>query len=137
MSDTGQEVEGDFGSLAALECPQGARQGFFANAIGLVTELADGVCRALNAQPAEKMVDFGINDFFGLLGRFLAGFDAFLDGVAKVVHGVEIDVAQLFDLRFDVPRDGQVDHEHGFVLARLDGAFHAAFAEDGQRAAGG
>ena len=54
----------------------------------------------------------------------------------QVIDGVEVDVGQRLDFDFNVARHGQIDHEHGPVLAQFHGPLDRAQANDRQRAGG-
>ena len=55
----------------------------------------------------------------------------------QVIDGIEVDVIQLADLRLDIARHGDVDHEDRLVLALFQRTLHRALAEDGQLAGRG
>jgi len=57
-----------------------------------------------------------------------------LHHLGQIVHGVKIDVFKRLHLQLNVTRHGQINHEHGPVLALLEGALHRAQADDGQGA---
>ena len=122
--------------FAGPQALAGLFQCFVAVLFGLGSEAADGADGSLCAQPGEKMGDFDVDDFLGLLGGFLSGPQVFLDGVAEIVNGVQVNVPQLLYFRFDITRYGQIDHEHGFATAGLECGFDAALAQYGELAGG-
>ena len=102
--------------------------------LAVVLDHIGGVERA---HPRHELVGVEGDDLLGLQRRRLARAQALVDHPLEVVDGVEIDVAQGADLRLDVPRDGDVHHEHGPVLALLERPLHRALAQHRQRAGGG
>ena len=88
------------------------------------------------AQPVHEVLHARVDDDLGLRHRRLAAVLAGLHHIGQVVDGVEVDVGQRLDLGLDVARHGQVNHEHGPVLAQFHGALDRAQANDGQRAGG-
>ncbi len=79
--------------------------------------------------PAHERLLARLDDGLGLRHGRLPAFQARLHDLAQVVDRVQEDVVQAAHFRFDVARHGQVDHEHGFVAARLDGALDQAQAQ--------
>jgi hypothetical protein len=88
------------------------------------------------AQPGEKFFGVEFDNLLSCLGRLLTRTYSFLHDALEVVHRVEVDIAEVLDLGFDVPWNGDVDHEDGPVLASLERAFHGSLAKDRQGAGG-
>ena len=67
---------------------------------------------------------------------FCADVEAFARDLAEIVHGIEKDVVERADFRFDVARHREIEHEHRAVLARLQRAFDESLADERQRRGG-
>ena len=103
---------------------------------GLGIELLNQRHAAALVHPVHKALHTGVHNRFGLRHRGLAAGLGGLHHAGQVVHGVQVHIAQGFHLGFNIARHGQVDHEHGAVLALLDGTLHRTQANDGQGAGG-
>lgn len=89
------------------------------------------------AQALHEVLGAGRNQFLGGLGRALATLEVLRNHLMQIVDRVQIDVVQLADLRLDVPRHGDIDHEHRLVFAPLQCLLDRTLAENRQLAGGG
>ena len=61
--------------------------------------------------------DLGFDNALGVLGFFFSADHMRADCSLQVVDVIDKDAVELVHLRIDVARDGNVDEEHGTVLA--------------------
>ena len=73
----------------------------------------------------------------GLARLLVAAAHILVDDLPQVIDAVEVHIAQFAHLGFYIPGHGDIHHQHGAMLAHLDGLFHGALAQDGQLAGGG
>jgi hypothetical protein len=86
--------------------------------------------------PVHELADLAVDDRLGLLDRRAARVEVGADDAGQVVDGVEEHVVELGDLRLDVARHREVDHEHRPPAARAQRALDQSLAEDRQRGRG-
>ncbi len=108
-----------------------------ANALGVLPVRLEHINCGQLAQALHEVLGASRDQLLGGLGRALATLEVLRNHLMQIVDRVQIDVVQLADLRFDVPRHGDIDHEHRLVLASLQRLFDGALAENRQLAGGG
>ena len=119
--------------LAAREPPLRALELVPARALGGIAHRADRGNDLAAAEPVHEIGDVVLDDHLGLRHGVLAHVEAFARDLAEIVDGIEEHVVERADLRFDVARHGEIEHQHRAVLARLERAFDEAFADERQR----
>src|SRR5579859_4294967 len=87
-------------------------------------------------QAGFKLFYFARNNRFGSLGFMAAIGDVAAHGLLEVVDVVGKDAVELGHFRRDVARNGDVDEEHGPILAAGEELFAMFAAEDGLRRSG-
>ncbi len=133
----GQATHHGLGILTLGQALQRLGLGLVTQPLPLGTHVADHL--AGPAHPA-FLVPVGhavLDQRLGLVRRHLAVTPVFLDDLMQVIDGIKEDVAEFADLRLDVPRYGDIDHEHRAVAATLERSLDHALAEDRQGRRGG
>ena len=88
-----------------------------ANRFEMILQADDGRNDVERLQAGVKFFDLAVDDGFGLFGFLLAIGDVGTDRLLQIVDVVDEDAVELVHLRIDVARDGDIDEEHGPVLA--------------------
>ena len=96
----------------------GLAQLIVANPLGMLAVGLEHIHCGQLAQALHEILGPGGDQLLGGLGSTLTALEVFRDHLVQVVDGVEIDIIQLADLWLpDVPRHGDIDHEHRLVRA--------------------
>src|ERR1041384_6654234 len=106
--------------------------GYFAGTdfFELLLQADDGWGDFLHVQACDHLVNFSGNNTFGTLGFLVPLFQVRVDDTLEVVDVVEEYILQVIHGGIDVAGNGDIDQEHGPVLARADDPLHILFIED-------
>ncbi len=85
-------------------------------------------------QPSHEFFHAFVDDHLCIDHGGLSVDLAAVDHFCEVVHGVQINIAKVFDLGLDVTRHRQIDHEDGFVFSGAQSTFNGAKSNQGQGA---
>ena len=116
---------------------QGTGHFFMGGVLAVLDEVHDGGLHVQAAQPLPENVHFLVHDLGGFLSLVATGGQVLFHHFLEVVDIVKVDVVQAVDVGVDVAGDGDVDEEHGPVLARLEHAADVTGTDDGIRRTGG
>jgi hypothetical protein len=112
-----------------LQAPQGAFGQLQFELVGLFPDALQRASGADSVQPAHerrhRLLDFGHGGF----RRFIALLHVLIDDLLQVVDGVQIHILEARDLRFDVPRDRDVNQKHRSMPPFAQRRFHVALAD--------
>src|SRR5271165_6361054 len=97
----------------------------------------DGRHHIERLQTRLELIDFELHDGFSSIGLYPTVRDMRRNHLLQVVDVVNEDTVQLVHLRIDIARDGDIDEEHGPVLAAAQELLAVLLAEDGVRRARG
>ena len=129
---TGELGEDVLGTASIGQQALGLAQLVVADPFGMLPIGLEHIDCGQFTQALHEIVGAGRNQFLGSLGGSLTTLEILCDHFVQVVDGIQIHVIQLADLGLDVPRHGDIDHEHRLVLAPFKRLFDRALAEDRQ-----
>src|SRR5208283_627278 len=106
------------------------------NRFQMVLQADDGGNHIESLQACLKFLDLAIDDGLRLLGFFLAIGYVRSHSLLQIVDVINENAVEFVDLRVDVAWNGDIDEEHGLVLAARHQLFTVFAPEDEVRGAG-
>jgi hypothetical protein len=107
-----------------------------ANGFEMVLQADDGRNHVERLQAGVEFIDLAIDDRLRFFGFLLAIGNVRTDRLLQIVDVIDEDAVDLVHLRIDVAGHGDIDEEHGLVLAQRHELFAVLGLEDEVRRAG-